>query len=167
MAKKKKQSGGGKTVGKGRPGVRISNRRAFRDFHITEKVEAGIVLLGTEVKSLRDGQAKIDEAYARIEGNEVYLVGANIAHYPLAAEGAQHHPRRKRKLLLHRRQIHTLQQHVQQKGRTIVPLNFHFHKGRAKCELGVAEGKQQYDKREALKKRQHTRDVQREVKRRR
>lgn len=162
MAKKSKQSGEGKPRS-----VRIGNRRALRDYHIVEKVEAGLSLTGTEVKSLRAGQAKIDEAYARIDNGEVFLVGANIAIYPHAKGDLQHEPTRKRKLLLHRRQIAALQQHLHQKGRTLVPLAMYFKGSWAKVELGIAEGKRQYDKRQDLKKKEHRRDMERATRRRR
>ena len=158
MAKKKKES---------KPkGVRITNRKARHDYHISEIVECGISLLGTEVKSLRAGQARIAEAYARIRKGELYLVGANIALYPQAAPGMQHNPTRDRKLLLRKSQIAKLIDHVKQKGRTLVPLVVYFSKGWAKCELGIAEGKRQYDKRHALRKKDHRRDMQREMRRR-
>lgn len=162
MARKKKQSDGGDQKPQS---VRIANRKAFHDYHIDEKIECGIELVGTEVKSLRAGQAKIDEAYARVEGGQVFLVGANIALYSQAAEGMQHNPTRKRRLLLHRRQIHQLQQRIQQKGKTLVPLAMYFHKGWAKVEIGVAEGKRNYDKRESLRKKDHQRDMQRAMRR--
>jgi len=159
MAKKKKSS---------EPkGVRIANRKAFHEYHILEKVEAGLSLSGTEVKSLRAGQMKIDEAYARVEQGEVYLVGATISAYAQAADGMQHEPNRDRKLLLHRRQIRQLEAHVRQKGKTLVPLAVYFKNGWAKCELGVAEGKRQYDKRESIKKRDQQREMSREMRRRR
>jgi len=162
MAKSKKQSDGGDQKPKG---VRIANRRAFHEYHIDEKIECGIELVGTEVKSLRAGQAKIDEAYARIEGSQLFLVGANIALYPQAAEGMQHNPTRKRKLLIHRRQIAQLQQRIHQKGKTLVPLAMYFHRGWAKVEIGLAEGKKNYDKREDLRKKDHQRDMQRAMRR--
>ncbi len=134
-------------------GVRIRNRKAFHDYHVTEKLECGIELQGTEVKALRAGDMKLDEAYVRIDGGELFLVGATVGQYNHAAEGMQHDPTRKRKLLARRRQIETLESHVRQKGKTLVPLAIYFHKGWAKCEIGVAEGKRQYDKRQDLKKR--------------
>jgi len=159
VAKKKKEA---------KPkGVRIINRKARHDYHISEVVECGISLVGTEVKSLRAGQARIAEAYARIRRGEVYLVGANIALYPQAAPGMQHEPTRDRKLLLRKSQIAKLQDHVRQKGKTLVPLAVYFSRGWAKCELGIAEGKRQYDKRQALVKKQQRRDMQREMRRRR
>ena len=146
---------------------RIVNRRARHDFHILEVVECGMELLGTEVKSLRAGQAKIDEAYARIRDDEVFLVGATISPYPQAAEGMQHEPTRDRKLLLRRRQIDQLATHVRQKGKTVVPLTIYFKRGWAKCELGIAEGKRLYDKRQAIRKRDQQREINREMSRRR
>ena len=145
---------------------RISNRRAKHEFHILEVVECGLALEGTEVKSLRAGSATLEDAFARIQGGDVYLVGANIAQYPQAAPGMQHDPKRDRRLLLHRRQIELLVGHVRQKGKTIVPIAIYFKKGWAKCELGVAIGKRQFDKREDIKARDHARDIQRAMSRR-
>ncbi len=140
---------------------RIQNRKAWHDYHILESLECGIELLGTEVKSLRAGQAKIDEAHARIRGGEVLLIGMNIATYPQAAGDLQHDPLRARKLLVHNRQIAALESHVKQKGKTLVPLAVYFKSGWAKCELGVAIGKKQFDKRESIKTREQNRDIQR------
>ncbi len=145
---------------------RISNRRARFDYEIIEKVECGLDLTGTEVKSLRAGNASLAGAFGRIRRGEVYLCGANIAEYPQATGVMQHDPIRDRKLLLHRRQIHKLEAHVAQKGHTLVPLALYFHKGWAKCELAAAVGKRHYDKRQAIQKRQQARDVQRELRRR-
>lgn len=162
MAKKPKET---KKTGKSPP--RVSNRKARHDYHILEVVECGIELTGTEVKSLRAGGGKIDEAYARIQGGQVYLVGATIAPYSQAAEGMQHEPNRDRKLLLRRRQIRELAIHVTQKGKTLVPLAVYFKRGWAKCELAVAEGKKHYDKRDILRKRDQQREIAREMSRRR
>ena len=158
MGKKKEQSAGG---------VRIVNRKARHDYHITEVVECGMALTGTEVKSLRAGQAKIDEAFARLRDGELILVGSTIALYPQAAAAMQHEPNRDRKLLVHRRQIDQILTHVKQKGKTLVPLAVYFKHGWAKCEVGLAEGKRQYDKRQDLKERQVKRDISREMERRR
>ena len=159
MAKKKTQSP--------KPASpRIANRRARHDYHILEVVECGLQLTGTEVKSLRAGQAKIDEAYARVRNGEALLVGATIAAYPQAAAGMQHEPTRDRKLLLHRRQVGQLETHVKQKGKTLIPLAVYFRRGWAKCELGIAVGKKQYDKRQAIRRRQQQRDIDREIRRR-
>ncbi len=162
MAGRKKKRGGGD----GSPGSpRIRNRKAWKEFHITEKLECGIALTGTEVKSVRAGSAKIGEAYVRIENNELFLVGANIAHYKHADPSVQHDPTRKRKLLAHRRQIAALTAHVQQKGRTLVPLTLYFHRGRAKLEVGLAEGRRKYDKRETIRSKQQQKDIEKEVRR--
>ncbi len=146
-------------------GVRITNRKARHDYFISEVVECGISLVGTEVKSLRAGQARIVEAYGRIQNGEVFLVGANIAMYPQAAPGMQHDPTRDRKLLLRKSQIAKLVDHVRQKGKTLVPLAMYFSRGWAKCELGIAEGKRQYDKRQALRKKDDRREMQRQMRR--
>ncbi len=146
---------------------RISNRKARHNYHIIEVVECGVQLLGTEVKSLRAGQARIDEAYARVRDGEVFLVGSTIAPYPQAAEGMQHEPNRDRKLLLRRRQIHQLEIHVRQKGKTLIPLAMYFKRGWAKCEIGIAEGKRDFDKRDTIRKRDQQREIAREMKRRR
>ena len=159
MAKKKQQA---------KPkGVRIANRKARHDYHILEVLECGVELEGTEVKSLRAGQAKIDESYARIDSGQLMLIGANIAQYPHAKGSLQHDPDRDRKLLVHRRQIDQLASHVRQKGKTLIPLAMYFKRGWAKCEIGVAVGKRQYDKRQAIKERQQKRDIARELSRRR
>ena len=159
LAKKKQQNASQK--------ARISNRKARHRFQILEKIECGLALRGTEVKSLRGGQATLDEGYARVRDGEVFLVGVNIATYPSAAGTLQHDPLRERKLLLRRRQIAQLETHVKQKGRTLVPLAIYFKRGWAKCELGVVIGKRQYDKRESIKKRDQQREMAREMRRRR
>jgi SsrA-binding protein len=159
MAKKKKK--------KKHPGVRIGNRRAFHDYHISEKVECGMELTGTEAKSLRAGQAKIDEAHARVLDGQLFLLGMNIAKYPMAAEGMQHNPTRRRRLLAHRRQIRELEKRCTQKGKTLIPLAVYFHKGWAKCEIGIAEGKQAHDKRHTLKEKQAKREMDRASSKRR
>jgi SsrA-binding protein len=162
MAKKGKNDNKG-----GANAPHIRNKRAWHDYHISEKVEAGIALTGTEVKSIRAGGAKIDEAYVRLDGDEVYLVGANISPYKQAGDGMQHDPTRKRRLLLHRRQIEQLRGHVQQKGKTLVPLSLYFKRGWAKIEVGIAEGKQRHDKRRDLKKREQQREIDRAMRRNR
>lgn len=140
--------------------VVTSNRRAFHDFHILETVEAGIVLTGTEIKSIREGKATISEAYARIEHGELWLIGSHIAPY---AHGnrANHEPDRPRKLLVHRREIESLRAAVEQKGLTLIPLRLHLKQGRAKVDIGVARGKKLYDKRAAEADRQSRRDIER------
>ncbi|MFP3938527.1 MAG: SsrA-binding protein SmpB [Phycisphaerae bacterium] len=152
----------------GRPGSpRIVNRRARHDYHILATVECGMELTGSEVKSLRAGKITLDDAHARVRDGQAFLVGAHIAEYPDAPANMQHKPDRDRRLLLHRRQIDELAEHVKQKGRTIVPLVVYFKRGWAKVELGLAVGKRQHDKREDIRKRETQRDIEREMRRRR
>lgn len=129
------------------------NRKARHEFFITETYEAGVALLGSEVKSLRRGQSNIAESYASIEEGGIWLINSYIAEYPGAAL-FQHEPRRKRKLLLHGTEIHKLAIAIERKGMTIVPLELYFNaKGRAKVKIGLAEGKKLHDKREDAAKR--------------
>ena len=139
------------------------NRKARHDFHIVERVEAGIALTGTEVKSLRDGGGNIREAYAQLRAGEVFLVGANIAPY---AQGnvQNHEPTRDRKLLLHRREIEQLGVKVAQRGMTLVPLALYLKDGRVKLELGLARGKEGVDKRHAIADRDARRQIERAMK---
>lgn len=135
------------------------NRKARFDYFIEEVLEAGIILTGTEVKSLRSGQASIAESFADVKGSEVFLVNVYIPEYNKAHVKLQHEVRRPRKLLLHKNQMNKLIGAVQRKGTTLVPLSIYFNdRGIAKVELGVATGKKQHDKRDAIK----TRDWQRE-----
>ena len=140
-----------------------NNRKAFHDYHILETVEAGLVLSGTEAKSVRAGRISLREAYARIEHGEAWLVGAHIAHY---AQGNRynHEPTRPRKLLLHRDQIGHLAGKVKEGGMTIVPLRVHDRHGFLKVDLGLARGKKQWDKRQTIAKREATREIDRAVK---
>jgi SsrA-binding protein len=125
------------------------NRRARHDYLIEGTVEAGLVLLGTEVKMLRQGQASIAEAYADEEGGELFLVNANIPEYPASAH-FNHRPRRPRKLLLHKKELNRLLGAVRREGMTVVPLSIYFNeRGRAKVELGLARGKRKADRRQA------------------
>jgi len=134
------------------------NRRARHDYFIEETLEAGIVLLGTEVKSLRQGRASIEEAYATEKDGEIYLLNAYIPEYGSAGIG-QHEPRQARKLLVHRREANKLAAAVSREGRTIVPLSVYFNKrGMAKVELGLATGKRKYEKRQSTKERDWKRD---------
>ena len=144
-------------------GVRVSNRRARRDYDILEVVECGIQLTGTEVKSMRAGNAKIDEAHARILNGELFLIGSTFGVYAQAAPTMQHEPSRDRKLLIHKRQILKLLVHTRQKGRTLIPLAMYFTRGWAKVEIGVAVGRRSYDKRDVIKKKQQARDMQRDL----
>jgi SsrA-binding protein len=135
------------------------NRRARFDYFIEDVLEAGIMLTGTEVKSLRAGQASVNESYASVDGGALYLVNAYIPEYNKAHVKLQHEVRRPRKLLLHKNQLSKLIGAVQRKGTTLIPLSIYFNKrGIAKVELGIATGKKQHDKRETVK----TRDWQRE-----
>jgi len=142
------------------------NRRARHDYHLLERVEAGLVLTGTEVKSLRQGGANLARSYADIRGGELWLVGSHISTYEQGSIG-QHDPDRDRKLLLHRRQIDSLLGKVQEKGLTIVPTRLYFKNGRAKVELAVARGKEVRDKRRDIAKREADRQIERALKARR
>jgi len=136
------------------------NRKAYHDYHIEESIEAGLVLTGTEIKSIRAGGVNLRDAYARSEKGELWLLGAHIAQYP-GGNRYNHEPKSPRKLLLHRRQIAELNGAVMRKGLTIVPLKLYLKKGMAKVELGLVRGKKVYDKREALA----LRDAQRQIER--
>jgi SsrA-binding protein len=136
------------------------NRRARFEFDLLESVEAGIVLTGTEVKSLRNGKASLEESYAGIERNEVWLYGCDIPEY-LQANRMNHKPKRPRKLLLHRREIDKLIAKSAERGLTIVPLKIYFKDGIAKIEISIARGRKLYDKRDALKKQDARRDMDR------
>jgi SsrA-binding protein len=142
------------------------NRRARRDYNLLERFEAGLVLTGTEVKSLRDGHATLQRAFAELREGEVWLVGAHIPEY---AQGnmANHDPDRDRKLLLRRREIDSLLGKVQQRGLTIVPTKLYFKDGRVKIELALARGKEARDKRRDLAERDARRQIERELKSRR
>ena len=137
-----------------------SNKKARHDYAIEDVFEAGMVLSGTEVKALRAGRASLVDGYCALEGGEVWLEGAHISEY---AHGTwtNHAPRRKRKLLLHRHEIETLEQHTREKGYTIVPLQMYFLDGRAKVEIALARGKKEYDKRQTLREQQDNREAQR------
>lgn len=136
------------------------NRRALHDYEIVESIECGIVLVGTEVKSLRDGHANLEDAYGRIDSDEVWLIGAEIPEY-LYGNRLNHKPKRARKLLLHRREIAKFALKADEKGLTLVPLRMYFKEGKAKVELAVARGKQMHDKRQSLKKADAKRDIDR------
>lgn len=141
------------------------NRKAYHDYAIEERYEAGIVLQGSEIKSIREGRVSLREAFVVVRGGEAWLVNAHIAPYAMAGY-AQHEARRERKLLLHRKQIYELGQAVQAKGFTIVPLRMYLKDGRAKVEIALARGKRQYDKRAALAEREAQRTMERALRRR-
>jgi SsrA-binding protein len=136
------------------------NRRAFHDYEIGERFEAGLVLTGSEVKSLRDNRAHLKDAYARFFGEELFLVGAHISPYAPASQFG-HDPTRSRKLLLHRREIERLRGRIQERGLTLVPLRLYWSKGRAKAELGLGRGRKLHDKRVAIRERMERREVDR------
>jgi SsrA-binding protein len=141
-----------------------TNRQAAYRYNLLERLEAGIVLTGTEVKSLREGKAQLKDAYAVLRDGELWLVGLYIPPYPPATR-FNHEPERDRKLLLHRREIERLAGRVKEKGLTLVPTRIYFAppRSRAKVELALARGKDLYDKREAIRKREMARDVAREL----
>ncbi len=142
-----------------------ANRKASYDYEILEKIEAGISLTGTEIKSIRAGGASIREAYARPQHGEMWLYGAHIAPYA-AASTMNHEPTRPRRLLMHRKQIREWSSTMAEKGLTIVPLTMYLKDGMAKVELGLAKGRKQYDKRQAIAKRDSQRDMQRALRER-
>ncbi len=138
------------------------NRRALYDYHILERIEAGLVLMGTEIKSIRAGRVEIREAYARPQDGELWLVNAHIALYDPGSV-YNHDPRRSRKLLLHHQQIDKLTKEIAQKGLTLVPLQLYIKNHVAKVELGLARGKRQYDKRRTIIERDREREAHRAV----
>ena len=141
----------------------VVNRRARHDYAIEETIEAGLVLSGTEIKSIRAGRANLAEAYARIERGEAWLIGAHIAPYEQGNRN-NHEPTRTRKLLLHRDQIAELIGRTQARGQTLVPLRLYIRNGLAKLELGIARGKKAHDKRRAIAERDMRRELERDTK---
>ncbi|HEY7163868.1 MAG TPA: SsrA-binding protein SmpB [Candidatus Binatia bacterium] len=139
------------------------NRQARHNYFIDETYEAGLVLLGSEVKSLRDGKANLADSYARIQKGEAFLINTHVSPYP-GANQFNHDPTRTRKLLLHRREIERLTGKTKEKGLTLIPLRLYFKDGRAKVELGLARGKKLYDKRETLKRKMAQRELERSLK---
>jgi SsrA-binding protein len=138
--------------------VVCQNRKARHDYHILESLEVGIVLVGHEVKSLREHHVALDSAYAYIVDGELWLVDCNIDPYKYAGI-QQHDPKRKRKLLIHKKEIKNFAEKAAQKGNTLVPLRIYFNKGRAKVELAVCKGKQEHDKRQSIKDREAQREM--------
>jgi SsrA-binding protein len=139
------------------------NRRARHDYFIDETYEAGVALLGSEVKSLRDGKANLVDSYAQIRNGEAFLINSHISPYP-GANQFNHDPTRSRKLLLHTREIERLTGKTKERGLTLIPLKIYFKGGRAKVELGLARGKKLYDKRETLRRKVAQREVERSLK---
>jgi SsrA-binding protein len=141
------------------------NRKAYFEYHIDDLYEAGLVLTGTEVKSLRLGKANIQDAYARFRDGEIFLLNAHISPYPHAS-GENHDPTRPRKLLLHRREMKRLLGKLTERGYTLIPLKVYFKNEYAKVELGLAKGKKKFDKRETIRRREEQRELERARKRR-
>jgi SsrA-binding protein len=139
-----------------------TNRKAFHNYTILETVEAGLALRGTEVKSLRDSQVNFKDCYAAIDDNEAWLIGCHITPYHHGSD-ANHDPERRRKLLLHRREISRLLGKVAERGLTLIPLRLYFKGGRAKVELGLARGKKLHDKRDSIRERDERREMAREA----
>ncbi len=143
-------------------GIKVvaTNRKARHDYHIGDKLEVGLVLTGTEIKSIRAGRTSLQEAYVTHRDGEMWVIGMHIAAYEPASR-ENHNPTRPRKLLMHRREINRWTDSVQQKGHTIIPLRLYLKRGRAKLEIGLAKGKRQYDKRQDIAKRDAQRRIDR------
>ena len=142
------------------------NRKAFHDFHLLETFEAGLVLLGTEVKAIREGRVNLRDSFARVEDGEVFLYNVNISPYSHRGY-AEHEPLRRRKLLLHRDEIRKLIGKTVEKGMTLVPTRLYFRNGRVKVSVSLAKGKKEYDKRETIKRREADRETRAAIKTRR
>jgi len=156
----------GTSIDGGKMAPRSQNRRAYFDYHIMDKIEAGIQLVGSEVKSLRQGRVQLNQSFARIRDNEVHLLGCHIEEY-IEANRLNHDPTRARRLLLHRREIRRLVTRMQKdQGATLIPLEIYFRRGYAKVLLGIAIGKKQYDKRAAIKERDDKRSMEKALRRR-
>lgn len=141
------------------------NRAAKHEYEVLDSLECGVVLVGSEVKSLRRGKVSVDEAYGRIKGNEVWLINCDIPEY-LEASRFNHEPKRPRKLLLHRREIRKFASKAYEKGLTLVPLKLYFKEGKVKVLLGICKGKKLFDKRETMKKATMQREIDRALRRR-
>jgi SsrA-binding protein len=152
----------------GEEGIKLicRNRKASHEYNILDRLECGIVLTGTEVKSLREGSSSLEEAYAKVENGEVWLIGSDIPEYSMANR-MNHKPKRPRKLLLHRREIGKFAGKASERGYTLIPLRMYFKEGRAKVELAIARGKQLHDKRESMKKTDAQRAIRRALSERR
>ncbi len=155
-----------RTTRKGGSEPVAENRKARHDYFIEETIEAGVALVGSEIKSVRAGRANIREGYVRIERGEAWLLNANIATWPQAGTHFNHDPNRPRKLLLHQNEIEHLKAKVEQKGLTLVPLKMYFVRGRAKLEVAVAKGKKLYDKRDVMAERDSQREIARAIRER-
>jgi SsrA-binding protein len=167
MGKKKQKP---KSAGKKKPDPGLTNvaenRKARHRYEIVDSIECGMMLMGSEVKSMREGKLSLDEAYIRAKGKELWLIGADIAHYNNAGMW-NHDPRRPRKLLIHAREFDKFAGRAHERGLTLIPLRVYFnHRGIAKCVMGLVKGKKIHDKRETLKKRDAERGLQRAMRRR-
>jgi SsrA-binding protein len=165
MTKKNKKGNSKKETG---PKIQIisENRKAKFQYEILDSVECGVMLMGSEVKSMRDGKLSLDEAYIRVQSDDLWLVGADIAHYNNAGMW-NHDPRRPRKLLVHKAEFAKFSQRAHERGLTLVPLRMYFNdRGIAKCVMGLVKGKKLHDKRETIKKRDTERGLQRAMRRR-
>lgn len=151
---------------KASPGQIASNKKAFHDYHIEERFEAGLVLEGWEVKSIRDARVQLKESYVMIRGSDAYIIGMHISPLSTASTHVNPDPVRTRKLLLHRKEIDKLIVGSQRKGQTIVPLSLYWKRNRVKIEIALAKGKKLYDKRESLKEKAVARDIDRAIKQR-
>jgi len=145
--------------------IKATNRKALRDYEIEEKLEAGIVLVGSEIKSIREGKASLREAYATVDGGEVWLHDMNISPYVQASHFG-HDPTRVRKLLLHKDEIKRLTGRITERGYTLVPVRLYIKDGKAKVELGLARGKHQYDKRREIARKDADREIERAIRHR-
>ena len=145
--------------------IKATNRKALRDYEIEEKLEAGIVLVGSEIKSIREGRASLWEAYATVDGGEVWLHDMNISPYVQASHFG-HDPTRVRKLLLHKDEIKRLTGRITERGYTLVPVRMYIKDGKAKIELGLARGKRQYDKRREIARKDADREIERAIRHR-
>ena len=159
MANKPKNVSGNKNIK-----IIKKNKKAFFNYEIIERFEAGIVLVGTEVKSLREGNVNLDEAYGRIKNGEIWLIGAHISEYGKRGY-TNHEPKRKRKLLLHKSEIRKLETKVKERGFTLVPLSIYFKGGLVKVEMGLCKGKKLFDKRDSMKKRDARKEIERALSR--
>ena len=142
------------------------NKRAFHEYEISDKLECGIVLTGTEVKSLREGSASLEDAYAKLDNGELWLLGSDIPEYTMGNR-MNHKPKRPRKLLLHKREIDKFAAKASQRGYTLVPLRLYFKNGKAKVEIAIARGRATHDKRDAIKKAEVQKDLRQAMKQRR
>lgn len=143
--------------------MEINNRKAKYDFEIEQTIECGIVLTGTEIKSIREGKVNLKDSYAIIKNNEIFLLNTHISHYE-QGNIFNHDETRSRKLLLHKKEILKIRDQLNQQGFTLVPIKMYFKKNKVKVLLGIAKGKKNYDKREAIKKKDIERDIKKELK---